>query len=133
MQSMQDYQKGRSQHGVIMQPIGGMQRLRKAVTRKTVDFTSALLFQKGSRMHRRFESLRSSAWLQGERCMRVCLRASRSASTMPWPRLSLLHAHGRWHAASGPGLELWQDTQTSRQASRHAASKRPVIYSPSSC
>ena len=29
-----------------MQPVGGMQRLRKSVTRKTVDFNSGWLHQK---------------------------------------------------------------------------------------
>ena len=46
MNSLANYQKERLQEGTIMQPVGGMQRLRKSVTRKTVDFNSGWLHQK---------------------------------------------------------------------------------------
>ena len=46
MNSLANYQRERLQEGTIMQPVGGMQRLRKSVTRKTVDFASSWLHQK---------------------------------------------------------------------------------------
>ena len=63
MNSLAAYQKDRLREGTIMQPVGGMQRLRKSVTRKTIDAATSVLNQRSAHAHRA-DAERDAEWLQ---------------------------------------------------------------------